>query len=85
MRMKVSGLPTIEFRGEISGIEESDGHLCMGIRLSTPLGWSADAALTHKDLMTIMKEIFFKPRNLFYLMYGFAKTDAKKHLEAVDR
>jgi hypothetical protein len=73
MKMKVSGLPNVELVGDIAGVRESDGYLTMTVRLSKPVGWQASAALTHKDLMSIGKQLLLRPSNLFYVLFGFAQ------------
>jgi len=78
MKMKVSGLENIEFVGEITGFHESDGYLIMDVRLTTPVGWKARAALTHKDLMNLVKLLLLKPAGLRYIFFGFGKPDRFK-------
>lgn len=78
MKMKVSGLESIELAGEIVGFHESDGYLIMDVRLTTPVGWQARVALTHKDFMTFVKLLLFKPSNLRYLFFGFGKPSRSK-------
>jgi len=75
MRMKVSGLQNVELVGDITGFHESDGYLIMDVRLTTPVGWQARAALTHKDLMKLVKLLLLKPGNLRYIFFGFGKPD----------
>ena len=70
MKMKVSGLESVELAGEIAGIHESDGYLIMDVRLTTPVGWHARAALTRKDLMSFVKLFLSKPSNLRSLFFG---------------
>ena len=77
MRMKVSGLPNVELVGDISDFRESDGCLMMNIRLTTPVGWQASAALTHRELMTLVR-LMLKPSNLIYLLFGFGKPRKPK-------
>ena len=77
MKMKVSGLENIELAGDIAGLNESDGYLVMNVRLTTPVGWHARAALNHKDLMTLMK-LLLKPANLRYILFGFGKPGRLK-------
>ena len=77
MRMKVSGLENVELVGEISGVHESDGYLIMDVRLTTPVGWQARTALTHKDLVALIK-LLLKPANLRYIIFGFGKPCKQK-------
>ena len=72
MRMKVSGLQHIEFVGDVTRLRESDGHLVMNVRLDNPVGWTATAALTHRDLMTLMK-LLIRPVAVRYILFGFGK------------
>lgn len=72
MRMKVSGLQHVELVGEVTGLNESDGYLVMNVRLDNPVGWSAKAALTHRDLMTLLK-LLMRPAALGYMLFGFGK------------
>ena len=78
MKMKVSGLDNMELAGDITGFRESGGYLVMDVRLTTPVGWYAKASLTHKDLMTLVKLLLFKPSNLRYLFFGFGKPGRAK-------
>jgi hypothetical protein len=76
--MKVSGLQNVELVGDIAGVRESDGYLMMTVRLTKPLGWQATAALTHKDLINLVKLLFFRPANLRYILFGFGKPGRPK-------
>ncbi len=73
MKMKVSGLQNVELVGDIAGFCERDGCLMMTIRLTKPVGWQASAALTHKDIMTLVKLFLLNPSNLRYIFFGFGK------------
>ena len=72
MRMKVSGLQHVELIGSVTQISESDGYLLMNVKLDNPVGWSATAALTHRDLMTLVK-LLMRPSALRYILFGFGK------------
>ena len=72
MRLRVSGLQHVELVGEVTRLNESDGYLLMNVRLDSPVGWSATAALTHRDLMTLMK-LLMRPPALRYMLFGFGK------------
>jgi len=63
---------TLEIVGEISEIKVKDEFLIMNIRTTIPVGWNLRAALTHKDIITLIK-LLFKPKNLFYILFGFGK------------
>ncbi len=78
MKMKVSGLENVELVGDITGISESKGYLIMNVRLTTPLGWQAKAALTHKDLRNLIKLLLLRPSNLRYMIFGFGKPRSIK-------
>ncbi len=72
MKMKVSGLQHVELIGGVTQLVETDGYLVMNIKLESPVGWSATAALTHSDLMKLFK-FLFKPSVLRYICFGFGK------------
>ena len=72
MKMKVSGLQHVELVGEVTRLNESEGYLLMKVRLDSPVGWTATAALTHRDLMTLMK-LLIRPTALRYVLFGFGK------------
>ena len=76
MKMKVSGLENVELAGDITGFRVSKGHLIMNMRLTTPVGWHAEAALTHKDLMTFVRLLLSKPSNLQYIIFGSRKSSS---------
>lgn len=78
MRMRVSGLQNVELVGDITGFHESEGYLIMNVRLTTPVGWEARAALTHRDLMNLVKLLLLKPANLRYIFFGFGKPGRSK-------
>jgi hypothetical protein len=44
----------------------------MNVKLDNPVGWSATAALTHRDLMTLVK-LLMRPSALRYILFGFGK------------
>ncbi len=72
MKMKVSGLQHVELVGEVTRLNESEGYLQLKVRLDSPAGWTATAALTHRDLMTLMK-LLVRPTALRYILFGFGK------------
>ncbi len=72
MKMKVSGLQHVELIGDVAQLSESDGYLVMNVKLDSPVGWTATAALTHRDLMTLVK-LLLKPSALRYILFGFGK------------
>jgi len=72
MKMKVSGLQHVELIGSVTQLSESDGYLLMNVKLDNPVGWSATAALTHRDLMTLVK-LLVRPSALRYILFGFGK------------
>jgi len=70
--MKVSGLQHVELIGSVTRLSETDGYLVMNVKLENPVGWSATAALTHRDLMTLVK-LLIRPSALHYIFFGFGK------------
>ncbi len=72
MKMKVSGLQHVELVGEVTRVNESEGYLLMNVRLDSPVGWTATAALTHHDLMTLMR-LLARPAALRYVLFGFGR------------
>lgn len=72
MRMKSTAIGTVELVGDITNVREVNDWLIMHIRTTTPVGWDLRAALTHEDLRTFVK-LLFRPGNLRYLLFGFAK------------
>jgi len=72
MKMKVSGLQHVELIGNVTQLSESDGYLVMNVKLDSPVGWTATAALTHRDLMTLVK-LLLRPSALRYILFGFGK------------
>jgi hypothetical protein len=76
MKMKVSGLQHVELVGEVTRLNESEGYLQMKVRLDSPAGWTATAALTHRDLMTLMK-LLIRPTALRYVLFGFGKPGSQ--------
>lgn len=72
MRMKVSGLQHIELVGDVTRLTESEGYLVMNVKLDTPVGWTATAALTHRDLMRLMK-LLVQPAALRYVFFGWGR------------
>ncbi len=72
MRMKVSGLQHIELVGDVTRLEESGGYLVMNVRLNNPAGWTATAALTHRDLTRLVR-LLIRPAALRYMLFGFGK------------
>jgi hypothetical protein len=77
MKMKVSGLQHVELIGDVTRLSESEGHLVMNVTLRNPVGWSATASLTHRDLMNLVK-LLLKPSALRYVLFGFGKPSSKK-------
>jgi hypothetical protein len=77
MKMNVSGLQHVELIGDVTRLNESEGHLVMNVTLRNPVGWSATASLTHRDLMNLVK-LLLKPAALRYVLFGFGKPSNKK-------
>lgn len=76
MRMKSAFMGSLEIVGEIDSLKAKDGWLIMNMRTTTPTGWNLNAALTHEDIMTLLK-LMFKPSNLRYVIFGFGKPKDK--------
>ena len=76
MKMKVSGLQHVELVGEVTRLNESEGYLLMNVKLDNPVGWTATAALTHSDLMTLIK-LLARPAALRYVLFGFGKPRSR--------
>ncbi|MBN2074549.1 MAG: hypothetical protein JW762_03260 [Dehalococcoidales bacterium] len=72
MKMKVSGLENVELVGKVTDVYKKDGYLVLDVGLTIPIGWNAKAAMTHKDLMYLVK-LLLKPANLLYIFFGFGK------------
>ena len=72
MKMKVSGLQHVELVGNVTRLRESEGYLVMNVKLDNPVGWTATAALTHSDLMKLMK-LLIRPSAIRYILFGFGK------------
>jgi hypothetical protein len=77
MKMKVSGLQHVELIGDVTRLSESEGYLVMNVTLRNPVGWSATAALTHRDLMHLVK-LLLRPAALRFILFGFGKSSKKK-------
>ncbi len=74
MRVRISGALSMELAGDIMGLQERNGYLIMSMRtnVGTMRAGSVKAALTHKDLMDVIK-LLLKPPNLrFVLRYVFS-------------
>ena len=74
--MKSEFMGSLEIVGEISSLRVKDGWLIMNMATTTPTGWNLNAALTHEDIMTLLK-FMFKPSNLGYVLFGFGKPKDK--------
>lgn len=72
MRMKSTFMGTMEVVGEITSLKVKDDWLVMNLRTTVPTGWNLAAAMTHKDMVTLLR-LVFKPSNLWYLISGFGK------------
>ena len=75
VRMKSTAIMgPLEMVGEITDIKVKDEFLVMNVR--TTVGWNLRAALSHEDLLTMLK-LLFKPGNLAYVLFGFGKPKDK--------
>ena len=79
MRMKAQFMGTLEVVGEITDLRVKDELLIMNVRTTTPAGWNLKAALSHADLLALLR-LLCKPRNLFYVLFGFGKPADKKRI-----
>ena len=70
MRMRSTGLGKTEMVGDITGLQLVGDYLIMHVQTTEPVKWHVRAALTHKDLRSMMK-LLLKPSNLRYLLFGF--------------
>jgi hypothetical protein len=62
----------MELVGDVTWLNESRGYLVMNGILDIPIDWTGTAALTHRDLMTLMK-MLIRPVALRYILFGFGK------------
>ena len=76
MRMRSTGLGKTEMVGDITGLQLMGDYLIMHVETTEPVKWHVRAALTHKDLRTMMK-LLLKPSNLRYLLFGFFSNGKK--------
>ena len=80
MRMKSTAIMGIlELVGEISDLRVKDEWLIMNLRTTTPSGWNLKVALSHADLLTLLK-LLCRPRNLAYFLFGFGKPGDKNRI-----
>ena len=79
MRMKAQFMGTLEVVGEITDLRVKDEWLIMNVRTTTPAGWNLKAALSHADLLALLR-FLFRPRNLGYVLFGFGKPADKKRI-----
>jgi len=76
MRMKSHFMGTLEVVGQITQLKEKEDWLILNIRTTTPAGWNLTAALTHEDIVTMIK-LMLRPSNLRYVLFGFGKPSDK--------
>ena len=79
MRMKARFMGSLEVVGQITQLKEKDDWLIMNVRTTTPAGWDLHAALTHKDIVTMIK-LMLRPRTLRYIFFGFGKPGSKNQV-----
>lgn len=72
MRLKATFMGTMEMVGNITSLKVKDDWLVMNLSTIAPMGWNMSAALTHEDLMTLLR-LMLKPRNLRYVLFGSGK------------
>ena len=66
----------LEIIGDITDLRLKDEWLVMNLRTTTPAGWNLKAAMSHADLMALIK-LMFKPKNILYVLFGFGKPSDK--------
>jgi hypothetical protein len=77
VRMKSTTLMgNLEIVGEITDLRVKDEWLIMNLRTSTPAGWNLKAAMSHADMMALLK-LLLKPKNIGYVLFGFGKPADK--------
>lgn len=80
MRMKSTGIVgDLEMLCEISDIRPKDGWLIVNIRTTTPVGWNLRVALSHADILTLLK-LLCKPSNLACILFGFGRSKHKERI-----
>lgn len=75
MRVKVSGMLSMELAGDIISLQEKNGYLVLSMRthVGSLNAGSVQAALTPKDLIDAAK-LMLKPATLRYFFSGFGKS-----------
>lgn len=80
MRMKSSHiLGTLELVGEISGLTVNDKWIVLNLRTTTPTGWNLKAAISHSDLLRMLK-LLFRPTTFMKFLFGCCKVGNKDHI-----
>ena len=80
VRMKSSHiLGTLELVGEISDLTVSGKWIVLNLRTTTPTGWNLKAAMSHSDLLTLLK-FLFRPKNLIKFLFSCCKRGNKDHI-----
>lgn len=79
MRMKSTFMGTMEMVGDITSLKVKDDWLIMNLKTTTPTGWTLTAAMSHGDLMNLLK-LMFKPSNLGYVIFGFGRPKDKNRV-----
>lgn len=74
--MKARFIGNLEVVGQITQLKKMENWLILNIRTSTPAGWNLYAALTHKDILTMIK-LMLKPSIFCYVILGFGKPNSK--------
>jgi hypothetical protein len=69
-------LGTLELVGEISDLSVNGKWILLNLRTTTPAGWNLKAAMSHSDLMTLIK-FLFRPKNLINFVFGCCKRENK--------
>ncbi len=77
MKMKSRFLGAVELEGQITDLRIEKNWMIMTLKTTTPAGLDLKAAMTHDDLVTLIKLICKKPGNLAYAIFGFGKPKDK--------
>ena len=63
--------------GDIADLQLVGDYFILHVETTEPVKWHVRAALTHKNLRTMMK-LLLKPSNLRYLLFGFSKPKTNR-------
>ena len=72
-------LGTLELVGDISDLNVKDKWIVMNLRTTTPTGWNLKAALSHTDVLHVLK-LLFRPGNLIRFIFSFCRRGNKDQI-----